>query len=204
MFGNIFGIIELTPSMSYSSRQTVMVENITKYTMYFEEPGMLTDVGLVAIHLASQHPINVHAVPERPVWLGCQREHVPCTVLQLGYWRLICEIACEISNLHQRKLFSEPSTALLYSWAPIAPANPVCSGSANVTSDLQIGRSVRHGIGSITTKQGSYLGSHLAIRVKKCDGRQPLIEVCGVLDNGSHNAISWVAKLWKVQLDLQR
>jgi len=49
--------------------QTVMVKNITKYTMYFEEPGMLTNVGLVAIHLASQHSINVHAVPERPIWL---------------------------------------------------------------------------------------------------------------------------------------
>ena len=80
---------------------------------------MLTNVRLVAIHLASQHSINVHAVPERPVWLGCQREHVPCTILQFGDWRLVCEVACQISNLHQQKLSSEPTTVLLYRYAAV-------------------------------------------------------------------------------------
>ena len=77
------------------------------------------------------------------------------------------------------------------------------SGSVNLTPDLQIGCIARYGIGSITKLQ-ALMGSHLAIGVKKGDGRQSLIEVCGVFDNSSHNAISWVAKLWKVQLDLQR
>ena len=48
------------------------------------------------------------------------------------------------------------------------------------------------------TVRASVKPPHLAIRVQESHGRQTLIEVCGILDNGAHNAIRWVPKLREV------
>ena len=65
---------------------------------------MLTNIALVAVQLAGERPINVHAVAHGSVWLGCQREHVPGPIPQIWDWRLIGEVPCQISDLQHRKL----------------------------------------------------------------------------------------------------
>ena len=67
---------------------------------------MLTNIALVAVELACQGPIDIHAVPEGPIWLCCQREHVPSAISQIRDWCLVREITCQISDLQQGQVAS--------------------------------------------------------------------------------------------------
>ena len=58
-----------------------------------------TNIGLIALHLACQHPVHVHAVAERAIWLRRQREHVPASILQVRDGRAMCEIARQVGHL---------------------------------------------------------------------------------------------------------
>ena len=86
----------LKGNMPYGERQRV----------YMHCRVMLTNIALIAIQLASERPISVHAVPEGPIWLGCQREHVPGAICQIRDWLCIGEVARQVSNLQQRQVIS--------------------------------------------------------------------------------------------------
>ena len=52
-------------------------------------------------------------------------------------------------------------------------------------------------------KQALRIKPNLAVRVQEDLRGRALVDVAGVLNNGTYNAKRWVAQLWKVDLDLR-